>query len=195
MLSNVVVNWGNEKLADADLGKRNWSHMKLNLPFACWFFNTTDCRSWYLIFYKETAPGPMFWGTDFMRHLHKNCEISSWIELSNSTYISIQYSVHLEIRMVSFDKKQESLVLPILPIFIVVAPLDILTGMRGYEWNINATKLSFSSVHWNLCQTKAVHRLINIFLHFPLLWVPGLKCGEPAHHHAFVLSCIPVVVS
>lgn len=65
----------------------------------------------------EIALGPVLWGTDYIRHLHKNCKISSSIEL-NSAYISIHCLGHLEIRMRSFKKKQKNLVLPIFKVVI-----------------------------------------------------------------------------
>lgn len=55
----------------------------------------------------------MSWGIDYIKHLHKNCKISSWIELSNSVYISIDYLVYLEKIMIPFEKKKRKLVLPI----------------------------------------------------------------------------------
>ena len=48
----------------------------------------------------------MSWGIDYIKHLHKNCKISSWIELSNSAYISIDYLVYLEKIMIPFEKKK-----------------------------------------------------------------------------------------
>lgn len=128
----------------------------------------------------------MFWGTDYIKHLHKNCEISSWIELSNSAYISFHYSLHLEIRTVSFEKNQRNTVFLFSLFFFL---WDILRGTRGYEWHINETKMSFSSVHSSLYKIRAVHLLYlltssSIFLHS----VQGSKCVKSGHHPASVLS-------
>ena len=55
----------------------------------------------------------MSWGTNYIKHLHKNCKISSWIELSNSADICIDYLVNLEKIMIPFEKKKRKLILPI----------------------------------------------------------------------------------
>lgn len=129
-------------------------------------FSTADFRNWYLKSYKETVLGPMFWGTDYIKHLHKNCKISSWIELSNSAYISIHYLVHLEIRMIPSRKSKGISFLLILSVLFWF--WDILMRKKGYEWHINETELSFPSLLrspiWD--QNSLSPHFINKFFYF-----------------------------
>lgn len=99
------------------------------MPFTCSLFSIAAFKNWYLRSYKEIALGPIFWGTDYIKHHTRAVKFPAEPKGATvSVYISIHYLVHLEKRMMSFEKRQNN---PVLPMLVFLG--DLLLRKKDYE--------------------------------------------------------------